>query len=47
MIHEAIERLNTPFSDTTAGSTLARATIVDENGQTLLDELVRHPAPIL
>lgn len=33
--------------DTTAGSSLARATIVDEDGSVLLDELVRQTVPIL
>ena len=33
--------------DTTTGSSLARVTIVDEDGEVLLDELVRQTAPIL
>jgi RNA exonuclease 1 len=33
--------------ETTAGSSLARATIVDEDGHILLDELVRQKIPIL
>ncbi|WWC60601.1 uncharacterized protein I303_103175 [Kwoniella dejecticola CBS 10117] len=32
---------------TTAGVTLGRVTIVDENGETLLDELVRQTVPVL
>lgn len=34
-------------TETTAGSSLARATIVDEDGNILLDELVRQKVPIL
>lgn len=34
-------------TDTTAGSSLARLTIVDENGTAVLDELVRQHVPIL
>lgn len=34
-------------ADTTAGSSLARVTIVDEDGVVLLDELVRQTVPIL
>ena len=35
------------MEETTAGSSLARATIVDEDGHILLDELVRQKVPIL
>lgn len=32
---------------TTAGLSLGRVTVVDENGHSLLDELVRQKVPIL
>jgi RNA exonuclease 1 len=33
--------------DTTAGSSLARVTIVDESGAAVLDEVVRQRVPVL
>jgi RNA exonuclease 1 len=33
--------------DTTAGLSLARVTIVDESGATVLDEIVRQHVPVL
>jgi len=33
--------------DTTAGSSLARVTIVDESGTAVLDEVVRQHVPVL
>jgi hypothetical protein len=34
-------------TDTTAGSSLARVTIVDESGIAVLDEVVRQHVPVL
>jgi RNA exonuclease 1 len=35
------------MADTTAGSSLARVTIVDESGTAILDEVVRQHVPVL
>lgn len=45
-INQSIARL-TVCAVTTAGLSLGRVTVVDENGHTILDELVRQKVPIL
>lgn len=46
-VHLSKYNLSDMYPVTTAGLSLGRVTVVDENGHSLLDELVRQKAPIL